>query len=201
MRRSNGCLATGVAGRRFDTVSDFQRTHAYHLKGKMMKIKLVLAAFVLSAIPAPAQTNTVAKTNIGESFSKAALSALVVLNASRGSSVTDKVEEALNAMKAERAPLVGPDRKVNSEGVTEFMIYSFMYGLSYQVENKEVIPNKLVRRTQVLGMSDTCVSDITAQLHARNWTDAPKSCQATLVNERTASKQGNETDQDKEKSR
>jgi hypothetical protein len=156
-----------------------------------MKSRLVVAALVLSAIPALAQTNTVAKTNISESFSKAALNALAVLNASRGSSVTDKVEEALNAMKVERAPLIGPDGKMTTEGVAELMISAFINGLAFQVENKDVMPLKQVRRTQVLEMSDACVSDMTAQLHARNFTNVIKSCQATLVNERTGDKKSN----------
>ena len=94
----------------------------------------------------------VAQTNIGESFSKAALQVLILINTFYR--MPDKVDEALSALKIERAPIV-VDGRVSPQGMKEMHVYDSMIILSTSSVGQRLPPD--------------CVSDVSAQLHARYW--------------------------------
>lgn len=140
-----------------------------------MRFSALLLAFILAISPMAAQTTKtvskkaqakppapkaadtnpgpVAETNIGESFSKAALQVLILINAFYR--MPAKVDEALSALKIESAPIV-IDGRVSPQGLKEMAVYDSMIILSMSAVGRR--------------LPSDCVSDVSAQLHARYWT-------------------------------
>lgn len=127
-----------------------------------MKTILALALTVLvSTVPARAQDST--KPRLGDDFAKATLDALVAIDAFHGDMLRNPTANA--AAKAAISTAMSK-AKIEKTNATEQAAYSAMLELwgDADVSGKQ--------------KSDSCISGVSAQLHARTWTAVPESCKA-----------------------
>lgn len=134
----------------------------------MRKILLLVLSICLCAVPLSPQSATAAAqpASISEDFSKAALNALITINAYRGAALDDKEVLVLllaNKSEAMSALMVEEAQGSDQEGQADRAVYKALDLLEGRVEVSAPL-------------SEDCVTGLAAQLRARSFTGLPSSC-------------------------